>query len=68
MSKTAARLAELCAIRDRELTDAEQREVRFLARRDRDNHAKQRRYRDDPEYRRRKIERSVADARKRGWK
>ena len=62
--KTAARLAELCAIRDRELTVEEQREVQMLARRDRWNQSRQRRYWADPDYRRQTIYRTSYSTRR----
>jgi hypothetical protein len=49
--RTAERLAELEAIRDRSLTDAEQKEVKALAKRHRWNGARNRRYRNEPDYR-----------------
>lgn len=61
MTRTARRLAELEAIRDRSLTDDEQREVMRLLHLERQCRRKRERYASDPEYRRSTRERAV------GW-
>lgn len=57
-SLTKARLDELEAIsRERALTDAEQRECRWLGQQERWAAEKRRRYAEDPEFRRVQLER-----------
>jgi hypothetical protein len=60
MTRTQQRLAELEAIRDRSLTDDEQREVTRLDQLYRQCQARRHRYQSDPTYRQMMIKRSVA--------
>lgn len=59
MTRVQRRLAELEAIRDRSLTDEEQREVKRLAHAERQRSRVMERYRADPEYRAKRVARSV---------
>jgi gamma-glutamyltranspeptidase len=63
MTRTEQRLAELTAVRERELTDAEQAEVKRLAHLERQCAARRARYSADPSFRRKLIVRAVSHRR-----